>query len=156
MELAGFTAAGSFEDILLNPSRVPDAQGVYAVGFDPSEKPEFLGIGTGGFFKGQNPNVSVSELHENWVSGASVLYFGKAGGTGQKSNLRTRLVAFARFGCGKRAAHWGGRMMWQIANARSLPVFCRTTSDDPHALKRCLLKGFVSEYGRLPFANMSG
>ena len=41
--------------------------------------PEFLSRGTGGFFKGKDPNVSITELETNWVENTCVVYIGKAG-----------------------------------------------------------------------------
>jgi hypothetical protein len=62
-------------------SRIPKTPGIYIVTtMHPAEPDAFLEVGTGVFFKGQNPNVSVQELRQKWVDGASILYIGRAGG----------------------------------------------------------------------------
>lgn len=77
--------------------------------------PEFLSHGTGGFFKGKDPNVSITELETNWVENTCVVYIGKAGTTLQK-----RLNQYLKFGNGQNIGHWGGRYIWQI----KIPVIC--------------------------------
>lgn len=57
-----------------------------------------------------------------------VVYIGKAGKQGGRATLRSRLRAYLRQGRGHRAGHWGGRMVWLIAD-------------------------FVACFGQRPFAN---
>ena len=77
---------------------IPAQKGVYVVLRESESAPHFLIVGTGGFFKGKDPNVPLAELEENWVAGASILYIGKAGGAGSSATLRKRLVVLRYVG----------------------------------------------------------
>ena len=57
-------------------SSVTESQGVYMILYlNPTgEMPNFLPVGTGGLFKGEDPNVSIVELQNNWVRHSSRLY----------------------------------------------------------------------------------
>jgi len=79
---------------------IPAQKGVYLVLRESVSAPQFLTKGTGGFFKGKNPNVSLAELEENWVANTPVLYIGKAGGTSSSATLQKRLAQYLRFGQG--------------------------------------------------------
>lgn len=81
-------------------SKVP---GVYLVIYLGDDKPLFCEVGTGGFFKGKNPNVSIQELNSNWIDGEHIVYIGKA------TELCRRLRQYMSFGQGKNIGHWGGR-----------------------------------------------
>ena len=87
--------------------------------------PEFLSRGTGGFFKGKDPNVSITELGTNWVKNTCVVYIGKAGTT-----LRKRLNQYLKFGNGQNIGHWGGRYIWQIKNSGNLLLCWKPTPDE--------------------------
>jgi hypothetical protein len=96
----------------------------------------------------------VSELAARWVSDSPVLYIGKAGGSGTRATLRSRLITYLRHGAGHRAALWGGRAIWQLADAERLLVGWRTIEDmDPRAVERAELAAFVERHGKRPFAN---
>jgi hypothetical protein len=90
----------------------------------------------------------------SWVDDAFVLYIGKAdaGARGQRG-IRARLDEYLRFGMGEPIGHWGGRYLWQLANANDL-IVCYKACPNPVAEERRLLDLFVSEYGALPFANL--
>ena len=46
---------------------------------DIDNKPgEFLAVGSGGHFKGKDPNISLADLKSNWVDNTKVVYIGKA------------------------------------------------------------------------------
>ena len=51
---------------------IPASPGVYLVLRGCTSFPEFCDPGTGGYFRGEDPNVSISELQEEWVEGAFV------------------------------------------------------------------------------------
>lgn len=124
----GFVTIGQLQE---NMSVAPDTKGVYLI--LKSERlinPEFLLKGSGGHFKGKNPNVSIEELKKNWVEDADILYIGKAGGEGQGSNLKRRLNQFIRFGQGENIGHWGGRLIWQLKDAEDLIVCWKELSSD--------------------------
>lgn len=84
-----------------------------------------------------------------WSPGAHCVYIGKAGG-----DLRRRLLAYRRFGDGRPVSHWGGRYVWQLADASTLLVAWRTVDDgDPAALESELIREFRRHHGRRPLAN---
>ena len=80
LKKAGFEGFCSVEKLREDLSGIPAVQGVYMVVYQGGGMPEFLEVGTGGLFKGKNPNVAVSELKSNWVDGTCVVYIGKAAG----------------------------------------------------------------------------
>lgn len=128
---------------------IPDVPGVYMVLRVSEGAPEFLETGSGGHFKGKVPNVAVAELAANWVDGTPVVYIGKA------TSLRKRISQYVRFGQGKPVGHWGGRYIWQLADAPDL-LFCwREVDGDPDAVETELIRAFREAYGSRPFANLS-
>lgn len=127
---------------------IPDVPGVYMVLRDSVERPDFLVRGSGGYFKGKDPNVPLSELCANWVEGANVLYIGKA------KSLRKRISQYLRFGDGKPVGHWGGRYIWQLADAPEL-IFCwMPVIGDADAVETEMICRFREHYGSRPFANL--
>lgn len=142
----GFNTVSEMQDGLWH--RLPDYPGVYIIFRYDATAPEFLEIGSGGFFKGKDPNVSKAELQANWVPGAHVVYIGKA------TSLKKRLGQYMRFGDGKSVGHWGGRYIWQLADAEDLIVCHKLTEEDPRAVEADLIQDFISQYGQRPFANL--
>ncbi|MCA0294113.1 MAG: hypothetical protein LCH96_02145 [Actinobacteria bacterium] len=131
----------------LPATAVPSTQGVYAVLRCSQEPPEFLPRNPAGALRG-DPSVSPEALATAWVNGAEVVYFGKA------SHLERRLDAYRRHGLGSRARHWGGRYIWQLADAGELLVAWRPTpGKDPAIVEADLIRGFVEAVGQRPFAN---
>ncbi len=125
--------------------------GVYLVLLPKLGRPPFLVPGSGGFFKGKDPNVPKSELRSNWVDGAKVLYIGKAGGS-----LQTRVRALVRFGHGHPVGHRGGRYLWQLRSSDELRVCWMTTpGKNPRDVERRLIQEFREKYGQRPFANLT-
>lgn len=151
LEHNGFCGFVTVGQLMASPNLVPPESGVYMILRDNSNTPEFLNIGTGGFFKGQNPNVSIEELHDNWISDSPVLYIGKA-----STSLKKRLRDYMRFGAGKSAGHYGGRYIWQLADNRDLIVCWKPISDcDPQQIEAEMIQMFKKEHsGRRPFANL--
>jgi hypothetical protein len=87
-------------------------------------------------------------LVSNWVPGAEVVYIGKA------DQLRRRLVQFADFGAGRPVGHWGGRLIWQLADVAALQVAWKATPDClPIAAEADLISKFRKACGKPPFAN---
>ena len=127
---------------------LPAVPGVYLI-VNKDNPPHFLKVGTGGHFNGKDPNVSEAELKANWVSGACVLYIGKA------TSLKKRLGQYMRFGKGANAGHWGGRYIWQLADADRLLVCWKPTNEDPRTVESGYIQEFVSYYGCRPFANLA-
>jgi hypothetical protein len=133
---------------------VPRAAGTYLVYRPSAATPEFVAVGTGGHFKGRDPNVPVATLGVKWVPGAHSVYLGKG------DKLQTRLKTYGRFGAGEPVAHWGGRYIWQLADADELLVAWREVGEDFETARLdeiALLARFAELYdGRRPFANLTG
>ncbi|MBK9391241.1 MAG: hypothetical protein IPN68_13990 [Bacteroidetes bacterium] len=152
----GFTGFKSVSFLLDNMKTIPDQTGVYLVLYEGSKTPEFRKKGTGGFFKGRDPNVSIAELKANWVEKSNVVYIGKAGGGNTLATLRKRLNQYFRFGNGQPAGHYGGRLIWQIENPGNLIICWKALSDfDPSEYERELIAEFKRSYNMRPFANLT-
>lgn len=126
------------------------AGGVYVVYRPAVGTPAFLDHSPAGTFRG-DPTVSAAALAANWVD-AAVVYIGKA----SHGQLRRRLQTYARFGEGTNARHWGGRLIWQLADASQLLVAWRVmpTDQSPAVEERRLLTAFRRTHeGHPPFAN---
>ena len=68
---------------------VPYVSGVYFVLYISDKAPVFVENGSGGHFKGMNPNVGIHELQKNWVNGTQIVYIGKA--KSQNERLKTNM-----------------------------------------------------------------
>lgn len=146
----GLTGFMTVSKLFGNTAIIPDFPGVYIVVRESDDTPTFLVEGTGGFFKGKNPNVSTEELEASYVADSKVVYIGKA------TNLRKRLSQLLRFGAGSAIGHWGGRYLWQLADSADLLIAWKPTPEaDPRSEEKQMLDEFVSLHGRLPFANLS-
>lgn len=151
----GFIAIAELRDSSL--AEVPEEHGVYLVLRQNAAKPHFLVNSPAGWYKGRDPSVSIAELRQNWVADASILYIGKAGSINNRSTLQSRLRAYLQHGAGRKVGHWGGRIIWQLADAESLIIAWRQELLlEPREVERQLIKSFIEEYGRLPFANRTG
>lgn len=152
--LTGFHGFVPFSE--LPTSDVPKGAGVYVVTRPASTPPEFLPESPAGRFKGKDPSVPDCELQASWVPGEPVVYIGKASlGISGRRGLRVRLDEYRRHGIGKPVAHWGGRLIWQLADSAELLVGWRSESD-ARALEKSMLADFVAMYGKRPFANRTG
>ena len=126
-----------------------DSPGVYLVVRTDDAEPVFVPEGSGGHFKGRNPNVPAGELQANWVKDTCVVYIGKAGGGTSRATLRKRIGQYIRFGSGEPVGHWGGRYIWQLEDADDL-LFCwraAKESEDAKDLESKLIADFKSQYG---------
>lgn len=142
----GFTGFVPF--VALPSVDVPSVPGVYVVLRPAGDEPIFVETSPAGWFKGRDPSVPVESLQRAWVAGAVVIYIGKAG------NLRRRLNEYRRHGAGRRVGHWGGRYIWQLADADLLLVVWRPTPDrDPETIESQLISEFVEAYRGRPFGN---
>jgi hypothetical protein len=135
---------------------VPRNPGVYVILRESQDKPRFLKTGVGGWFKDRDPNVSIAELESNWVEGASIVYIGKAGSATGSSTLHQRLKQLMHFGMGKKVGHWGGRLLWQLADHENLIVCWKLTKGlDAEATEGAFISEFQSENsGQMPYANL--
>jgi len=153
-ELLGFSQiflevnlAGDIGSLRLN-NCIPRLRGVYFIVTKKTDvQPKFLSTGTGGYFKGKNPNVDLIELERNWVENANILYIGKA------NNLNQRLNQYFKFGSGHNVPHWGGRYIWQLECSEKLLVYC-AICDSPRQIENQLLIDFKNAHHKLPFANL--
>lgn len=134
---------------------VPNHHGIYQVLSPTSAMPAFLPKSPAGRFKGKDPTAPVEVLYRRWVYSANCLYIGKAGGPSQRATLRSRISQFGRFGAGEPVAHWGGRYIWQIADAETLVVcWAHMPKEVPTLVERKLLCQFLSKHNSPPFANI--
>lgn len=153
---AGFIGFKKMSELFVDSSSIPKIKGIYLVLNPNFKKAEYLQIGSGGHFKGKNPNVIIDELKSNWVENSLVVYIGKAGSDTSKATLNTRLKQYFGFGQGKNIGHWGGRLIWQLKNSNDLIVCWKPLlNDDPRTTENTLIKKFVSEFSKRPFANLA-
>ena len=101
----GFYGFVSVKSLLNNHSKIPATRGVYMVLRTIMDEPLFLEKGSGGYFKGTDPNVAIKILQEKWVYNTPVLYIGKAGGEEEDVTLRSRILKYLKFGQGKSIGH---------------------------------------------------
>jgi len=156
VEAAGFRGFVPIRELRVQSCRqIPREPGVYLVFRPSTDTPGFLEKGTGATFKERNPNVSLEALHRAWVPAATVLYIGKAGTDQGSANLRTRISQYVRFGTGEAAPHWGGRYIWQLADADDLLFAWKEVAASrlPRDEERELLAAFQQTFLKLPFAN---
>ncbi len=152
---AGFLGFRTIEELQKGVSPLFPVKGVYMVLNVCQTQPAFLQEGTGGYFKGKNPNVSLETLEANWVENSLVLYIGKTGGENSDRTLTMRIEELIAFGTGNNVAHYGGRLIWQLKNSKDLVVCWKPMlKADPETVKKELLKEFVAKYGKRPFANL--
>jgi hypothetical protein len=157
LKLAGFEGFLTIKDLFFDKSRIPKTRGVYMVLNPRFAKADLVAIGTGGHFKGKNPNVSLDELQDNWVENSLVVYIGKAGGEGSRATLNSRLGQYLQFGQGRDIGHYGGRYIWQLSYATNLLICWKPLpKDDPRTIEKLLLQQFIDAFHKRPFANLTG
>lgn len=150
----GFQGFVTIESIYKNLSTIPKTKGVYII-YSENINPNFEEVGTGGFFKQKNPNVSIEILQQNWVNQSNILYIGKAGSLTGSATLYSRLKQYFDFGNGKSVGHYGGRYIWQIKKPYQLKVcWLPTPNHDPREVEKQLIKQFITQFGQRPFANL--
>ena len=86
----GFIPVSQLRDGALN--MIPDVSGVYMVLRVSDEAPVFLEKGSGGHFKGKEPNVPVDVLKANWVKETPVSAF-RSGQAGRTLGWKIHLAA---------------------------------------------------------------
>lgn len=163
LEAAAFTGWLTWSQLRSSGyEQVPCQPGVYVVYRESTAAPQFSASSSGGWFKGRDPSVGAQRLKAEWVPRAQVLYIGKADIRRRRKEveaLRERVSEFGRFGAGEAIAHWGGRLIWQLAGAGNLLVAWRaiTWTEPPRDFEKRLLARFAELHdGRRPFANLTG
>src|SRR5258705_9046088 len=96
LELNGYSGFINVSDLTADSSNIPKQKGVYLV-LDLNGSPYFVKKGSGGYFKGNEPNVPIFELDKKWVLNTIVLYIGLAGKNGSYATLNSRLKQYLRF-----------------------------------------------------------
>lgn len=143
-----FSRMVTFADLRLRGyGSIPRSAGVYVVLYQGRGKPIFLPTGSGGHFRGRDPNVPVEALADQWNEGTNIIYVGAG------DDLRERIELYSRFGQGEPVAHWGGRQIWQITQSEKLLVVW-SAAKAPLALEKSLIEEFERQFKRLPFANL--
>ena len=152
----GFVGFKTVLELMNSSSKdIPKEKGVYVVLREKNEKPIILGKRPFDCQEDKYPSYMKSELEAKWVDGTQIVYIGKAGGSDQKTGLNKRLSTYIRFGKGQKAAHGGGRSIWQLGDVKELVVCWRVLSEDE---PRCVEERMISEFrelhsGMRPFAN---
>ncbi|KGO86031.1 hypothetical protein Q765_13295 [Flavobacterium rivuli WB 3.3-2 = DSM 21788] len=162
LKVFGFKGFVKISDLIKDYTQIPNERGVYLV-LKSEAIVSFLVRGSGGYFKHEDPNVSVEILLQKWIETSSVIYIGQAGGIRKEkwsdSTLRKRLKTYINFGQSKAVAHKGGRYIWQIANNQNLIICWKVLPDkisDPSKVESDLIKKFKALHNQYPFANLKG
>jgi hypothetical protein len=131
---------------------VPDKPGCYVVLRQSDDPPAFLEANPAGWFRGRDPTIALAELRAAWINGCHTIYIGQSGDI--RKRWRTRLA----FGQGMAVGAWGGRSIWQLADAENLTLSWRACDEghSPRADESALLAEFVAHFGKRPFANRRG
>lgn len=151
----GFDGFKTVSELMNGCKDIPKEIGVYVVLREKNDFPVILEKRPFNCQEEKYPSYSKPELEKEWVDGAHVVYIGKAGGYGQKTELHKRLSTYIRFGKGKKAAHGGGRSIWQLSDALDLVVCWKVIKDgEPCCVESRMIAEFAKEHhGMRPFAN---
>ena len=151
----GFEGFLSIEELKNNINMLPKVPGVYVVIHTNPAEMDFVEKGTGGFFKGKDPNIPIKELKFNCVPSSYAIYIGKAGGSASAATLHKRIKQYLSFGAGKAVGHYGGRLIWQIKDQSEIAFAWKPiTESEPRLIEQKMIREFESEFGCLPFANL--
>ena len=151
----GFEGFKTISELMQNCKGIPKSMGVYIVLREKDNCPAILEKRPFDCQEDKYRSNSKTELENEWVERTHIVYIGKAGGSGQKTELHKRLSTYIRFGKGKKAAHGGGRSIWQLADAQELIVCWRVlTDEEPCCVESKMIADFCKKHdGKRPFAN---
>ncbi|MFP3580235.1 hypothetical protein SB659_11695 [Arthrobacter sp. SIMBA_036] len=150
----GFTGFRPLDE--LDPMRIPQGPGIFAV-LRPAEfQPVFLSKSTAGTFKKKDPSLKREALEAEWLPEASVLYLGKASAGSQGNRgLRQQIQEFLDYGRGRPTVVWDARLIWQLRDALDLVIAWKELpAPDVNAAEAAYHADFIAIFGRLPFANL--
>ena len=151
----GYQGFYEINKLFQNDTVIPKEKGIYLILYPYSDTPKFRPIGSGGHFKGRNPNVTIEELQNNWVEDSPIVYIGKAGSLNGSATLHSRLKQYLNFGQGKPVGHWGGRFIWQLQCVEDLIVcWYPTPKHEPSEIESYLITKFKENHKKRPFANL--
>lgn len=153
----GFEGFLPIKELRSSTKLIPKVRGVYVVMRIKDTAPDFLSVGTGGFHKGRNPNVSIDELQNNWVEDSQIVYIGKGGDPGKKATLSSRIKQYLSFGAGGNVGHYGGRYIWQLSDAEDLVIAWKKLPEDiPSMVETNMIEDFKKAHNwKRPFANLN-
>ncbi len=154
----GFTGFATICELQRNIPRSEELSqlGVYAVVCSPTYRPSFISPDKARRDRSVIMPWSLEKLKKKWVPEVEVLYLGKASGSGAKKHtLRKRLTELVRHSMGKTTKHGphkGGELLWQLRGYADFEVGFLPT-DQPEKEEERLIGLFLSNTGKLPFAN---
>lgn len=155
LQKIGFEGFIPIFSLRTNYNLIPKEKGVYIILYPFENIPKFKSTGSGGHFKGKNPNVAAEILQNNWIKDEPIIYIGKAGSASGSATLHSRLKQYLNFGKGKPVGHWGGRYIWQLDLPEDLIICWKpTTEHDPSIIESYLIQKFKEGYNQRPFANL--
>ena len=133
----GFEGFKTIRELMSSCREIPKLMGVYVVLREKNNRPTIMD---------KRPFDCQEDKYPS---------YSKAGGFGQKTELHKRLSTYIRFGKGKKAAHGGGRSIWQLADAQELIVCWRVlTDEEPCCVESKMIADFCKKHnGKRPFAN---
>ncbi|WP_082698078.1 hypothetical protein [Arthrobacter sp. EpRS71] len=150
----GFTGFRPIDE--LDPMRIPQGPGIFAILRAADFEPAFLSKSTAGTFKKKDPSLKREALESEWVPDASVLYIGKASAGSQGNRgLRKQIQEFLDYGRGRPTVVWDARLIWQLRDALDLIIAWKELpASEVNSAEAAYHAGFVDAHGRLPFANL--
>ena len=91
LQKCGFEGFKTVSELMNSCKEIPKEMGVYVVLREKKEKPVILEKRPFNCQEEKYPSYSKSELENEWVEGAQIIYIGKAGGLAFKTGLNKRL-----------------------------------------------------------------
>lgn len=146
---------------VLGPLGNADVEGVYVVLREASSTPEFI--------EDDHPNprppvMATERVAKRWPEeNPAVLYIGKAplraAKRGKRNGLANRILEFQKCGFSGGANHFGGRLVWRIADRDSLLICWKCLPEGTAAdVESLMIEGFKKSNRKNfpPFANIGG
>lgn len=147
---------------VLGPPGSADVEGVYVVVRPARTVPEFI---EDDHPAPRPPVMGTPEVSKRWpIESPEILYIGKAPlrgkeGDPRRNGLANRILEFQKCGLFGRTNHFGGRLVWRIADRDSLLVCWKCLPEDTaEDVESLMVEGFkeASRQKLAPFANIGG